>query len=139
MAGEVVVQSCTPHADPIQFARHGDVDAFLQMELENRERFQYPPFRRLIRQVLRGPNPDKVAFFAEQFAKQVEKRLDGVVEIRGPAPCPIEKMKDNYRFQNWYFTAGVSPVMAVLREIAGDISWPADVVQVLDADPMMLS
>ena len=139
LAGEVVVQSCTPHADPIQFARHGDVDAFLQMELENRERFQYPPFRRLIRQVLRGPNPDKVAFFAEQFAKQVEKRLDGVVEIRGPAPCPIEKMKDNYRFQNWYFTAGVSPVMAVLREIAGDISWPADVVQVLDADPMMLS
>ena len=139
LAGEVVVQSSTPHADPIQFARHGDVEAFLRMELENRERFQYPPFRRLIRQVLRGPNPDKVAFFGEQFAKQVEKRLEGVVEIRGPIPCPIEKMKDNYRFQNWYFTANVGPVMGVLREIAREIAWPADVVQVLDADPMMLS
>jgi len=139
LAGEVVVQTSTPHADPIQFARHGDVEAFLQMELENRERFQYPPYRRLIRQVLRGPNPDKVAFFAEQFAKQVEKRLDRVVEIRGPVPCPIEKMKDNYRFQTWYFTANIAPVMSALREIAGEIAWPADVVQVLDADPMMLS
>ena len=51
----------------------------------------------------------------------------------------IEKMKDNYRFQNWYFTANVAPVMGVLREIAREIAWPADVVQVLDADPMMLS
>ena len=139
LAGEVVVQTYTPHADPIQFARHGDVDAFLRMELENRELFEYPPYRRLIRQVLRGPNPDKVAFFAEQFAKQVEKRLEGVVEIRGPVSCPIEKMKDNYRFQNWYFTANVAPVMGVLREIAREIAWPADVVQALDADPMMLS
>lgn len=139
LSGEVVVQTFTPHADPIQFARRGEVDSFLEFEAESRERFQYPPYRHLIRQVFRGPNPDKVAFFAAQFAKRVGERLNGKVEMRGPAPCSIEKMKDHYRFQIWYFTASVTQVMAELVSIAGEIGWPADVIQVLDADPVNLS
>lgn len=139
LAGEVVVQTFTPHADPIQFARRGDVDAFLEIEAESRERFQYPPYRHLIRQIFRGPNPDKVSFFAEQFAKRVSERLAGRVETRGPAPCTIEKMKDNYRFQIWYFTKNVTPVMSELVIIASEIGWPPDVIQVLDVDPFSLS
>ncbi len=139
LAGEVVVQTFTPHADPIQFARRGEVDAFLEVEAESRERFQYPPYRHLIRQVFRGPNPDKVSFFAEQFAKRVEAQVGDRVELRGPAPCSIEKMKDNYRFQIWYFTSNVGVLMAELVGIAKGINWPADVIQVMDADPMSLS
>ncbi|MBT6379691.1 MAG: primosomal protein N', partial [Opitutales bacterium] len=139
LAGEVVVQTFTPHADPIQFARRGEVDAFLDVEAESRERFQYPPYRHLIRQVFRGPNPDKVLFFAEQFAKRVEAKLGKRVELRGPVPCSIEKMKDNYRFQVWYFTSNIGVLMAELVGIAGTINWPSDVIQVLDADPISLS
>lgn len=139
LAGEVVVQTFTPHADPIQFARRGEVDAFLEVESESRERFRYPPFRHLVRQVFRGPNPDKVSFFAEQFARRAGERLGDRIEMRGPAPCSIEKMKDHYRFQIWYFVTNVSGVMKELIAIADDIKWPADVIQVLDADPMSLS
>ncbi len=139
LAGEVVVQTFTPHADPIQFARRGEVDAFLEIESESRKRFQYPPYRHLIRQVFRGPNPDKVSFFAEQFVKRVNERLVGKVETRGPAPCSIEKMKDHYRFQIWYFAMNVSNTMAELLEVAGEIGWPPDVMQVLDVDPVSLS
>ncbi|MDE0769262.1 MAG: primosomal protein N' [Opitutaceae bacterium] len=139
LAGEVVVQTFTPHADPIQFARRGEVDAFLDVEAESRERFQYPPYRHLIRQVFRGPNPEKVLFFAEQFAKRVEAQMGARVELRGPAPCSIEKMKDNYRFQVWYFTSNIGPSMAELVGIATTINWPKDVIQVMDADPVSLS
>lgn len=139
LAGEVVVQTFTPHADPIQFARRGEVDSFLEAEAESRERFRYPPFRHLIRHVFRGPNSDKVSFFAEQFAKRVEKSLGQRVEMRGPAPCAIEKMKDHYRFQIWYFVESVGPIMSELVGIASEINWPQDVIQVVDADPMSLS
>jgi len=132
LAGEVIVQTFTPHADPIQFARHSDVDTFLEMESESRERFAYPPYRHLIRQLLRGPNADKVSFFAEQFARQAEKALPGVVEIRGPTP------KDNYRFQVWYFTKNVTRAMQGLRAIHDEIKWPDDVIAVFDVDPMSL-
>jgi len=139
LAGEVVVQTFTPHADPIQFARRGEVDAFLEIEAESRQRFKYPPYRHLIRQVFRGPNPDKVVFFAEQFAKRANERLGSRVETRGPAPCSIEKMKDNYRFQIWYFASGVTNTIAELTRIAEEIGWPSDVIQILDVDPMSLS
>lgn len=139
LAGEVVVQTFTPHADPIQFARRGEVDAFLEIEAESRRRFKYPPYRHLIRQVFRGPNPDKVTFFAEQFAKRAKERLGSRVETRGPAPCSIEKMKDNYRFQIWYFASSVTNTMAELTGIAEEIGWPSDVIQILDVDPMSLS
>lgn len=139
LAGEVVVQTFTPHAEPLQFARRGEVDAFLEVEADMREAHQYPPARHLIRHLFRGPNADKVLFFAEQFAKQVEKRIGQKIEMRGPAPCSIEKMKDHYRFQIWYFTGSVAAVMPTLMEIAGEINWPEDVIQVFDADPMSLS
>jgi len=139
LAGEVVVQTFTPHADPIQFARHADVDAFLEVEAEQRAAHQYPPYRRLVRHLFRGPNADKVAFFAEQFAKRLEERAPGMAEIRGPAPCAIEKMKDHYRFQIWYFTAHAPRLVKAVRGLAEEIPWPKDVVQVIDVDPMSLS
>ena len=37
---------------------------------------------------------------------QVEKALGARDELRGPSPCPIEKIKDEYRWQIWYFVAG---------------------------------
>ncbi len=139
LAGEVVVQTFTPHADPIQFARKAEVDQFLQMETETRKQFNYPPFRHLIRHMFRGPNPEKVSFFAEQFVKQVEARLGDRVEMRGPAPCSIEKIKDHYRFQIWYFTKNVTQIVAELRQIQDGINWPKDVIQVIDVDAFSLS
>ena len=139
LAGEVIVQTFTPHADPIQFARKEDVGHFLEVELEGRKTRNYPPFRHLIRQIFRGPNEDKVSFFAEQFAKRASNALGETVELRGPAPCAIEKMKDHYRFQIWYFSGVVSQTVATLKKIESEIGWPKDVIQVLDVDPMTLS
>lgn len=138
LAGEVVVQTFTPHADPIQFARKAEVDQFLEMETETREQFNYPPFRHLIRHLFRGPNPEKVSFFADQFVKQVQVSLGERIEIRGPAPCSIEKIKDHYRFQIWYFTKSVTPVVAEIGRLQEGINWPKDVVQVLDVDAFSL-
>ena len=89
--------------------------------------------------MFRGPNPEKVSFFAEQFVKQVEARLGDRVEMRGPAPCSIEKIKDHYRFQIWYFTKNVTQIVAELRQIQDGINWPKDVIQVIDVDAFSLS
>jgi primosomal protein N' (replication factor Y) len=137
-AGEVVVQSFTPQAEAIQFARHGDFDGFASAELEVRRRFGYPPQRHLIRHLFRGPNPDKLKFFAEQFAKRVAEGLGGRAELRGPAPAPIEKIRDEYRWQLWYFVGSVTKVVGDLSRLCGEFEWPDDVTQMLDVDPMNL-
>lgn len=139
LAGEVVVQTFTPHAEPIQFARRGEVDAFLDVEYESREQFMYPPFRHLVRQVFRSRNADKAIFFAEQFARKVEARMGGKVELRGPTPCSIEKMKDQYRYHIWYFTQNVSGLMRELKAVEAEVPLPKDVLSIFDVDPMSVS
>jgi primosomal protein N' (replication factor Y) len=138
-AGEVVVQTFTPKSDAILFAKRADFDGFAEVELGVRHKFAYPPYRHLIQHVFRGPNPEKIRFFAEQWVKQAAQALGGAVEIRGPTPSPIEKVKDEYRFQVWYFCARATPVVPKLVELQATINWPDDVTQVLDVDPMSLS
>ncbi len=127
-AGEVVVQTLTPHAAPIQFARRQDFDGFLEEELRLREEFRYPPFRHLVRQVFQGRNEDKVWFVAEKWAQKAEEILGEGAEIRGPAPTPIEKMADEYRVQLWYFTKAVRSTTRRLAAIDRDLE-PVDGVR----------
>jgi primosomal protein N' (replication factor Y) len=138
-AGEVVIQTHTPHAPPIQFARQSDFEGFLLEELDQRREFNYPPFRHLIRHLFRGRNPEKINFFVEQWLKQLQAEMGEQIEIRGPAPAPIEKIRDEYRFQLWYFAASASKVIGPIRQLRKDFKMDKDVVDWLDVDPMNMS
>jgi len=137
-AGEVVVQTFAPQADPIQFSRRADFAGFAAAELKQRRDFGYPPYRHVIHHLFRGPNPEKLKFYAEQWANLVRPALGGRAELRGPAASPIEKIKDQYRWQLWYFTSQVSKVAAELARLRADFAWPDDIMQFLDVDPMNL-
>jgi primosomal protein N' (replication factor Y) len=138
-AGEVVIQTHTPHAPPIQFARQSDFDGFQLEELEQRREFNYPPFRHLIRHLFRGRNPDKVNFYIDQWTNLVEANMGDLVEIRGPAPAPIEKIRDEYRFQLWYFAPSASRVIGQLAELRASFKMDKEVIDLIDVDPMNLS
>lgn len=137
-AGEVVVQTFTPQAGPIQFSRHADYDGFAAVELAVRREYRYPPYRHLIQHQFRGRNAEKLAFYAAQWKKQAEAALGRRVELRGPTPSPIEKIKDHYRWQLWYFTDQVTPVIGELARLRSEFAWGDDVIQTLDVDPVNL-
>jgi primosomal protein N' (replication factor Y) len=138
-AGEVVIQTSTPHAPPIQFARKSDFDGFQLEELEQRREFNYPPFRHLIRHLFRGRNPDKVNFYIAQWLKVLEENMEGQLEIRGPAPAPIEKIRDEYRFQLWYFAPSASRVVSQLAKLREQFKMDKEVIDLIDVDPMNMS
>jgi primosomal protein N' (replication factor Y) len=138
-AGEVVVQTFTPKADAVQFAKRADFHGFAEAELGVRHRFQYPPYRHLIHHLFRGPNAEKIQFLAEHWVKEVAKALGDAVEIRGPTPAPIEKVKDEYRYRVWYFCSSATKVVPVLTKLQTTVNWPDDVTQVLDVDPMSVT
>ncbi|MDR0535532.1 MAG: primosomal protein N' [Puniceicoccales bacterium] len=138
--GEVFVQTLTPGADPIQFAKRTDFDGFLDAELALRQAHGYPPERHLVRHLFRGRNPDKVAFYANDWAQFAEHHLpQGLVEMRGPAPCPLEKLQDNYRWSIWYFTSRVTAAVAHLQHLRSHFALPDEVTDLLDVDAMDLS
>lgn len=136
--GEVVVQTFLPYGAPIQYARRGDFQGFSNEELSHRYEYRYPPYRHLILHLFRGKNPHKVEFFAEQWVRRIEPILGNRAEVRGPAPPPREKVKDNYRFQVWYFVGNVSKTVADIIALRGEFKMDKDVFDVLDVDPVQL-
>ncbi len=137
LSGEVFVQTFTPAAAPIQFAKREDFDEFLEDELAHREEFGYPPFRRIIRHLLRGNDSAQVEETAERWVDFLEKNIsDDLCEIRGPAPCPMEKIQDNYRFHLWYFCQNTTHAVAKIEALRQAFPWPREVVDLLDVDPV---
>ena len=55
LEGEVIVQTATPHAPAIQFARRHDFDGFSEQELEFRREFQFSPCAPLMNVVPNSP------------------------------------------------------------------------------------
>jgi primosomal protein N' (replication factor Y) len=138
-AGEVFVQTYTPHAAPIQFAKRADFDGFLDAELALRSEYHYPPTRRLIRHLFRGHNAEKVKFYAEQWAKRAEIVLKGIVELRGPAPPPLDKINNFYRYQLWYFTDNIARIAPLLHQLREEFPLDKEVLEMIDVDPVDLS
>ena len=133
--GEVLVQTFTPSAAPIQFAKRAEFDEFLEDELERRREFHYPPDRHIIRHLFRGNDLKTVEETAEAWARFLEENEPNLCEIRGPAPCPTEKIQDNFRFHLWYFCPRVPAIIGKLSRLRASFPWPENVVEILDVDP----
>ena len=93
--GEVIVQTMTPEASPIQYAKSDDMEEFLEEELAARTEFGYPPTKKLIRHIFRSRSPEKLEFCLDKWVKSAEPELEKICEIRGPAPAPRQNSEDN--------------------------------------------
>ncbi len=134
LEGVVVVQSFQPATDPIQFAKRLDFEGFAAAEMERRAEFGYPPDRHLIRHVFRGRSAEKVNFVADAWVKELERLHPGIAEVRGPAPCPFEKVQDQHRVHVWYLVTGVRSFLAALLPLRAKVLRDEDIIDVIDVD-----
>jgi primosomal protein N' (replication factor Y) len=93
--GDVVIQ--TRHKDnfTIELASKADYESFYEKEIKIREENNWPPFKRIIRLILRGTD-EKTVEESINFASFKIGTLKGV-EILGPSPCTLSKVKKYYR------------------------------------------
>lgn len=136
--GEVFVQTATPFHPAIQFARHHDYDGFADQELEFRRELGYPPFQRAVLVTWRGRDEEKTIYVAEQTAKKIKAKLPSSASLSGPAPAPIAKINNFYRYHLFFKTQNVPALMRVLRPEFIDAEWPDGIQSSLDVDPMFL-
>ncbi len=138
-SGEVYVQTFAPHAPSIQFARKGDVEGFVEEEMEMRKEFAYPPYRHLIRHIFRGRSEDKTSYYAEQWAKMLRNNPIKNIDIKGPAPAPLEKIKGYYRYHLFYLTHQVSKFLAEFKRRRKKFPLDNEVHDILDVDAFQIS
>ena len=136
--GEVFVQSFTPFAPSIQFARHHDFAGFWQQEIEFREKFDWPPFSHMVLITIRSPHETKAEFSAETLARKLKDSLPKGVILSEPAPAPLAKSHGNYRFHLMLRTRAVVKLSRHLRDLLDKLTFPEEVIVTVDVDPYQL-
>ena len=138
--GEVFVQAFTPFHPAIQFARRHDFVGFYEQELEFREQLKYPPFSRVALLTLKGRNEEKVKFSAEHLKRELEKKLKELKDLTlaGPAPAPLLRAENFYRYQIMLRTRAMSALSRELAKMVETLLLPDDVTLAVDIDPVDL-
>jgi primosomal protein N' (replication factor Y) len=98
--GRVIIQTYQPHHYSIGLARQHDYPGFYQREIETRQPLRYPPFSRLLNFRFSGTQEELVAQAAGKVAALLREHPQAhLVDILGPAPSPLVKLKDRTRWQ----------------------------------------
>ena len=139
--GEVYIQSFTPFHPAIQYARRHDYIGFYDQEIEFRQQLRYPPVGRVALLTLRGRSEDRVRFFADHLRKEMDalaKELGDVV-VAGPAPAPLLRAENFYRYQIMMRTSRMPQLSRKLSLKIDSLKISDDLRLIIDIDPMSLS
>jgi primosomal protein N' (replication factor Y) len=125
--------------------------------LEFREQLKYPPTGRVALLTLKGRNEDKVKFSAEHVRRLVESRVQALnappaadsaasetargiadLQIVGPAPAPLLRAENYYRYHLMLRTRAMTRLSQLLAQITTSLTLPDDVTLAVDIDPVDL-
>jgi primosomal protein N' (replication factor Y) (superfamily II helicase) len=100
--GEVIIQTLRPDHYSIVYATRHDYEGMFDHELRLRKHPRFPPFVRLAVVRVKGRVERMVQESCAAMARFLRQRVAAeklAVEILGPAPAPLDKIRDNYRWQ----------------------------------------
>jgi primosomal protein N' (replication factor Y) len=101
--GKVFIQTRNPDHYTMITAKNHDYESFFQNEIAIRLELGYPPFARMALVRFSGPEEKQVAEFSDLAAKTARQIIGTTppeqLELFGPAPAPITKLREKYRYQ----------------------------------------
>jgi len=138
--GQVFVQSFSPDHYAIQAAAGHDYRGFYDQEIEFRRELSYPPFARLINVVSSDPVDGYAESRIEEFAHRLRLHLDDSVQILGPCPAPLSKLKGLYRRHLLvkYQAADGDAVREAVGEVFESMEPASRTGLILDVDPQSM-
>jgi primosomal protein N' (replication factor Y) len=134
--GRVLIQTYAPHHYSIRAARDQDYARFIRREMELRRELRYPPFAQLAMVRIEGNELAQVSDGAAKIARRLALAANPEnLQVLGPAPAPIERIKQRYRWQVLVKARERHELRVALAEVASDRT--GDGVRVsIDIDPI---
>ncbi|PLX82224.1 MAG: primosomal protein N' [Desulfuromonas sp.] len=135
-AGRVLIQTYAPDHYALEHVVRHDYAGFARFELAQRECLNYPPYGYLANLVFSGNDLAQV----EAAAAAVQCGLvsfNSPVEILGPAPCLLARLRGKYRMQILLKASRRPPLRGLLTWLKGrECRVPAGVTLAIDVDPL---
>ncbi len=135
--GEVIFQTAKD-SEVLHFASELDFEGFEKFDLEFRQMLNYPPYSRLIAILFRGEDEAQLANYAASFAAALEPYKHENIRITPPAPAPIEKIKNKYRYLMTVRGTGLKTIREAIRILALHRIHPKGIDIAVDVDAQYL-
>jgi primosomal protein N' (replication factor Y) len=136
--GRVIVQTFSPDAPSILCAARHDYLGFAAGEIPERQKHGLPPFSRLVRLVARGPDEAATLRFLVELGRILRATADNEVRLRGPAPAPVARIKNLFRFHLQLQAGSPRTLQALLRKVLPATAMPSGIELAVDVDPLSL-
>jgi len=131
--GKVIIQTYAPEHYAIQAAAEHDYASFYEREIEYRHQLHNPPFTKLACLTYSHTNDARCQREAERMKQVLSQEIEaqGIadIELIGPAPAFIHRLRGRFR---WQLVLRGSKVSAFLSPIPFPQGWTVDI------DPMGL-
>jgi len=137
--GRGIVQTYTPYHPALEFALGHDFVGFYEEELPVRQALDFPPVTHMAIMHFRSEDEGKASAAAERFAERLSGCLAEAVQMIGPMPAPIAKVRRRYRYQITLRGGSTLPLIRLLREFSLQANREEREVDVyVDVDPSSL-
>jgi primosomal protein N' (replication factor Y) len=121
LPGEVLIQTCRPTHFAIQAAKNHDYAAFYAREIADRQRSGYPPFRRMVQFTIESEDANEAERAAMRLNGQAREAIETLslrgIELLGPAPATIHRVKNKYRWNLGAFSRSAKTLNALARAL----------------------
>jgi primosomal protein N' (replication factor Y) (superfamily II helicase) len=102
-ASQVLIQTYTPEHPAIRHARYHDYRGFYREELEVRRAYRFPPFAELIVATYGHRDQQRAEREARAMAEHLSATIAllklGDIQVLGPSPAFLYRLKDEFRFE----------------------------------------
>ncbi len=135
--GRVIIQTYQHDHHVIQNASRQDYEHFYSEEVERRKELSYPPFSNLVNIILKGKVEKRLLDFANELRFHFDQHnKDKESVVLGPAPLPIHKLRDYYRWHLMIKGTDKAKILQHIRETLAEIKKPSAIQLLVDVDPV---
>ncbi|HEX5100768.1 MAG TPA: primosomal protein N' [Polyangiaceae bacterium] len=135
--GRVLIQTRQPEHPAVTLAVTHDVKAFTRYELAQRRELDYPPYTRLALVRFEAADDALTQREALRFAKIAKHWAESDVEVLGPAPAPLARLRGRYRHRFMLRTKDRTRLHIVLLGLART-AVDRRVRMAIDVDPVSM-
>ena len=116
--GKVIFQTYEAQSDVVQQAAKQDYKTFATLELQNRKEYRYPPFCQMLKLIVLDRDEQNGINLADRLVNflRTKENAESNVEIMGPFPALVGKVRDYYRFNVLVKGEDLSPVKAQIMQ-----------------------
>ncbi len=138
VSGKAFIQTYEPEHYVFAYVKNHDYRAFYNNEIEMRKELSYPPFSKLIRIIFSFRTKESAARNIKNITSRIKRLNQRGVEILGPAPAPIEKIRSLWRWHLVLKGGDSKKLRLTASAILGKVHDIKEVKIDVDVDPINL-